>query len=272
MKTASVLPTLAVLLRATTAQYSYGPSGNRSLPAVDLGYEVHRASNFNSTGAYYSFTNIRYAAPPTGENRFRAPRPPANNRSYVQTGDVDRICPQSNPAWTAIAAEYVPQFLAGQTEFNASSFNITIPGSTPGVPAITAAQAASGDVAAALSNLLPPVDPRTTEDCLFLDVVVPQSIFESKDRGYGAPVLVWIYGGGYTAGSKSDSGNPAGLLARSESNGGQGVIYVSMNYRLGAFGFLSGPTFQENGTANAGLHDQRFALQWVQNNIRQFPL
>ena len=40
-----------------------------------------------------------------------------------------------------------------------------------------------------------------------------------------------------------------------------------MNYRLGAFGWLSGPTFQANGTANAGLHDQRFALEWVQANI-----
>ena len=43
-----------------------------------------------------------------------------------------------------------------------------------------------------------------------------------------------------------------------------------MNYRLGAFGWLSGPTFQENGTANAGLHDQRFALEWIQQNIAKF--
>jgi len=100
--------------------------------------------------------------------------------------------------------------------------------------------------------------------------VVPQGIFESRNRGYGAPVLVWIYGGGYTGGSKSGSGNPAGLLARSENNGGQGVIYVSFNYRLGAFGFLSGPTFQADGTANAALHDQRFALEWVKANIAKF--
>ena len=43
-----------------------------------------------------------------------------------------------------------------------------------------------------------------------------------------------------------------------------------MNYRLGAFGWLSGPTFQENATANAGLHDQRFALEWIQQNIAKF--
>ena len=43
-----------------------------------------------------------------------------------------------------------------------------------------------------------------------------------------------------------------------------------MNYRLGAFGWLSGPTFQENGQANAGLYDQRFALEWVQKHIAKF--
>ena len=43
-----------------------------------------------------------------------------------------------------------------------------------------------------------------------------------------------------------------------------------MNYRLGALGFLSGPTFQEDGTANAGLHDQHFALEWVQKHIHLF--
>ena len=74
----------------------------------------------------------------------------------------------------------------------------------------------------------------------------------------------------YTAGAKDGSGNPAGLLARSENNGADGVIYVSMNYRLGAFGFLSGPTLQENGTANVGLYDQRLALDWVQQNIHLF--
>jgi len=42
-----------------------------------------------------------------------------------------------------------------------------------------------------------------TEDCLFLDVQVPTSIYNNRGKGYGAPVLVWIYGGGYTAGSKA---------------------------------------------------------------------
>lgn len=113
---------------------------------------------------------------------------------------------------------------------------------------------------------LPTPDPRTSEDCLFLDVVVPEKIFNSasakrkrQDGPYsvqcrpdlpctevvelpqnttksgGATVLVWIYGGGYVAGDKTGSGNPASLIARSLENGSEGVIFVAMNYRLGLF-------------------------------------
>lgn len=114
------------------------------------------------------------------------------------------------------------------------------------------------------------MDPRTTEDCLFLDVVVPKRIFDNAGQGSGAPVLVWFYGGGYTAGSKAGSGNPAGLIKRSTNKMATGVIYVSLNYRLGAFGFSSGPTLQADGDANAGLLDQRFALEWVQKHISKF--
>jgi carboxylesterase type B len=101
-------------------------------------------------------------------------------------------------------------------------------------------------------------------------VVVPKTIYDNRNSGSGAAVLVWIYGGGYTAGSKAGSGNPAGLIKRSTNHAATGVIYVSMNYRLGAFGFLSGPTFQSDGDANAGLLDQRFALEWVQKHISKF--
>jgi carboxylesterase type B len=223
---------------------------------------VYRATTYNSSGRYYSFNNIRFAAPPTGDLRFRAPVAPARNRTAIQTGSVDRICAQASPAWELLAAEWLPKFLTtGRVDTN---FSLTIPGISPGT------QSPSAAAAQAFAGIVPAQDPRTTEDCLFLDVVVPEGIFSSRNRGYGAPVLVWIYGGGYTAGSKSDSGNPAGLLDRSENNGGQGVIYVAMNYRLGAFGWQSGPTFQADGTANVGLYDQRFALEWVKANIAKF--
>jgi cholinesterase len=101
--------------------------------------------------------------------------------------------------------------------------------------------------------------------------------------------MVWIHGGGFTLGSKRMySPSAAGLIKASQSNDKEGVIWVAMNYRLGAYvclnlnhpsvrtltpfqGFLSGPTFQEEGgIANAGLHDQRFALEWVQKHICRF--
>jgi carboxylesterase type B len=86
------------------------------------------------------------------------------------------------------------------------------------------------------SSLIPPADPREDEDCLFLDVLVPEKIFaKAGDTGCaGAPVMVWIYGGGFTFGEKTNSGNPAGLILRSqELNGtGDGVIYVAINYRV----------------------------------------
>jgi len=120
------------------------------------------------------------------------------------------------------------------------------------------------------SSTVAPVEPLESEDCLLLDVFVPEKIFSRANAsGYGAPVLVWIYGGGYTGGSKYN--NPAGLLAESGKVGDAEVIYVAMNYRLGALGWMMGPSYQaEGGVSNLGLYDQRFALEWVQKNIHLF--
>lgn len=65
-------------------------------------------------------------------------------------------------------------------------------------------------------------------------------------------------------------GTPHDLMAATQTKGQDGAIWVAMNYRLGAFGFLSGPTLQQNGTANVGLLDQRLALEWVQQYIHLF--
>lgn len=81
---------------------------------------------------------------------------------------------------------------------------------------------------------VPPVDPRTSEDCLFLDVLLPKSLWETRQH-VRAPVLVWIHGGGFDVGGKNLSGSGYGLVSRSHDFGGQGVIWVSVNYRLGLF-------------------------------------
>ena len=107
-----------------------------------------------------------------------------------------------------------------------------------------------------------------TEDCLFLDVYSPKAALERAGTTYGAPVLVYIHGGGYVSGSKADF-TTASLLQRASSTGPP-MVLVSLNYRLGALGFLNGPTVQKEGLANAALHDQRFALNWIQKNVHLF--
>lgn len=79
-------------------------------------------------------------------------------------------------------------------------------------------------------------------------------------------MLVWIHGGGFDIGWKDASGRGYGLITRSQQSGSQGVILVSINYRLGLFGWMNSPGV----TSNAGLLDQRFALEWVQKHIRSF--
>jgi carboxylesterase type B len=83
----------------------------------------------------------------------------------------------------------------------------------------------------------------------------------------GAPVVVWIYGGGFVAGDKISGSDPAGLMARSQADGNGPFIFVAMNYRLGLFGWLAGSNEIDT---NVGLLDQRLALRWVQENIHLF--
>ncbi|KAF7595443.1 hypothetical protein BBP40_006065 [Aspergillus hancockii] len=221
-----------------------------SLPVVDLGYEFHQAFSFNETTGLYNFSNIRYAAPPLGNLRFRAPMPPRVNRSRVQTGVVGRVCPQATPIWSKFI---MPHFL--KSYFTNSTFSAPV------------------DVYAYSDT--PSQDPRISEDCLFLDVVVPQKVFNRAQcktpvpKEKLAPVIVYFYGGGYVLGDKSVS-DPSGLIQRSQRGGNDGVIFVALNYRLGAFGWLAGHTVSRKGTPNAALHDQRLALTWVVQHIHLF--
>ena len=77
-------------------------------------------------------------------------------------------------------------------------------------------------------------NPHESEDCLFLDVIVPDTIFNNQatNSSKGAAVIVYIFGGGYTGGSKTSSGNPAGLIYNSRAGGSDGIIYVGINYRV----------------------------------------
>ncbi|XP_063763739.1 cholinesterase-like [Eleginops maclovinus] len=103
-----------------------------------------------------------------------------------------------------------------------------------------------------------------SEDCLYLNVWSPSFNKTQSKPSPLAPVLVWIYGGGFCSGTSSLDIYNGHFLTKSED-----VVVVSMNYRLGAFGFLSIPD-NKNTQSNVGLLDQRMALNWVANNIAAF--
>ncbi|TAQ88709.1 hypothetical protein B7494_g2955 [Chlorociboria aeruginascens] len=174
---------------------------NTDKPIVDLGYA-------NVT----SFFGLRYAAPPTGNNRWRAPLPiekyGGHNNSIILATSQGPACVQGLPAWISSSTAVVDQ----------------------------------------------------EEDCLTVDVLVP-----NKPANLKLPVWVEIHGGGYTLGSASLL---PGYAMVNQSHGG--LIFVDVQYRLGSYGFLSSSEIREDGIANAGLLDQRAALEWVQRHIESF--
>jgi para-nitrobenzyl esterase len=103
-----------------------------------------------------------------------------------------------------------------------------------------------------------------SEDCLFLNIYVPNFKKNGNKHGGATPVMFWIHGGGLTAGAGSDY-DPTPLV-------NQGVIVVTINYRLGYLGFFAQTALDTEGhdAGNYGLMDQQFAMGWVQRNIGQF--
>ena len=156
------------------------------------------------------FKGIPYAAPPTGERRWRAPAPAAK--------------------WTDVrkATEFGADCVHSRRDWEADRNNAPM-----------------------------------SEDCLFLNVWAP-----AKPPKGGAPVMFWIHGGSFTAGSGAQALYDGSRLAE------RGVVVVTINYRLGRFGFFAHPalTAEAKGAAsgNWGLMDQIAALQWVKRNIAAF--
>ncbi|MCP2340287.1 carboxylesterase/lipase family protein [Actinomadura rupiterrae] len=120
-----------------------------------------------------------------------------------------------------------------------------------------------GNRCAQQAGLLSPTGEKesTTEDCLYLNVTTPRH----APKGKKLPVMVWIHGSGFRNGAGALY-RPAEMVARDD------VIVVTVNYRLGMFGFLAHRAFDKagNGSGNFGLEDQQAAMRWVQRNAGAF--
>ncbi|XP_070548487.1 putative inactive carboxylesterase 4 [Ptychodera flava] len=105
-------------------------------------------------------------------------------------------------------------------------------------------------------NPTAPLEEPRSEDCLYLNVFTPMSDTAKL------PVMVWIHGGGFFSGSANQGGFYDGTALAAVGD----VIVVTINYRLGVFGFFA--TGDEHAPGNYGLHDQLAALKWVKENIK----
>ena len=193
----------AAALAASAAGAAASSASGGASPVVRTDDGLVRGADVSGV---YSFMGLPYAAPPTGNLRWRAPQPAA--------------------AWSAVR--------------DATQFGASCP------------------QAQARNPFLPPGT--ISEDCLNLNVYTP-----TLRGGSGLPVLVWIHGGGLVQdGGRNYDGTKLAAT---------GTVVVTINYRLGALGFLAHPALasRPGGAAgNYGLMDQQAALRWVQRNIGQF--
>ncbi|XP_034958083.1 bile salt-activated lipase [Zootoca vivipara] len=117
-----------------------------------------------------------------------------------------------------------------------------------------------------MQSTLTQTDVRGTEDCLYLNIWVPQG---KKEVSTNLPVMVWIYGGAFLWGGGQGPNFLNNYLYDGEEIATRGkVIVVTLNYRLGPLGFLS--TGDASLPGNYGLKDQHMAIAWVKRNIKNF--
>ncbi|RFU35110.1 hypothetical protein B7463_g1248, partial [Scytalidium lignicola] len=231
----SVISSLLFVVIAAPVELGVRFEERSVLPTLTLPYGTWKAASYNSESKIYTFKNIRFAAPPVGELRWAKPAPPTHNAT-LQDGSYGPQCIQGAPNGLNLLGN------GNESPIGAAANQFI--GGLP-IPSFGGA----------------------SEDCLFLDVYVPAKAINNPKLKL--PVVVWIYGGAYLFGSK-DTYQPllpfydgSGLVY----NSGGEMIFIAGNYRLGALGWLSGTTIEENGVPNVGLWDQRAVFSWVQSYI-----
>ena len=176
-----------------------------------------------NAGSAIAFRGIPYARPPVGELRWQPPQPPLPWQGRREAAQPGSACTQRT---SGLAPFFAPMAQAYGSIFEQ-----------------------------------PPI--KSSEDCLYLDVWVPEWPVKRA-----LPVMVWLHGGSNTVGSGTQSTYDGVSLTR------HGVLLVSFNYRLGVMGFFSHPELTSesphHSSGNYGLLDQLAALNWVKQNIAQF--
>ncbi|XP_034237146.1 juvenile hormone esterase-like isoform X2 [Thrips palmi] len=236
-----LFPHWTVLAVAVAVYFTSGSAGVPEVQQVVRGVRVKQgdiAGLLRTTDngfKYVSFRGIPYAAPPVGELRFKSPKEP---QSWAPR-ELEAFKDGTN----CMQVKDTKFKLWGLLGFNRSLADwLLLVTSLPRLVSTFLAM-------------------QESEDCLFLNVYTPVRlpVLPSEEH---RPVLVFVHGGGFLRGSANSAIYGPDFLVE------QGMVVVTLNYRLGSFGFLSTNTSDAPG--NAGLKDQTMALRWVRDNIHFF--
>lgn len=187
----------------------------------------------------HNIKGIPFAAPPVGDMRWRPPAAPANWNEVRDASKFGNMCMQLSGDGGSFLNLMVERH--GLSSFRKFLIHQAVSASGPS---------------------------EMSEDCLFLNIRTPNLDESGKVKSEALPVMVWIHGGGHQFGSGDFSMYQGDALPM------KGVVLVTINYRLGAFGYLAHPALSADdprgASGNYGALDQIAALEWVRDNISAY--
>ena len=192
-----------------------------------------------SKAGIQNYKAIPFAAPPVGDLRWRPPTPAPNWTEPRDASEFSAMCMQGTSGQNGFFGDIIE----GHDLSMFKKFVVK-------------------RIAASIAT------PTTREDCLYLNVRTPNIVPGGTIKGPPLPVMVWIHGGAHQFGSGDM------MYYQSDALPQKGVVLVTINYRLGAFGYMAHPALSEDDprgvSGNYGTLDQIAALEWVKDNIAAY--